>query len=90
MVDWQEQECPPFGCVFVLARLQIGKNAIEIETKTSGVLFANRSYFVDDAISHLHLPSAREQGQVFSFARPMISQPVISSRLSMRSIRALI
>jgi hypothetical protein len=33
---------------------------------------------------------ARERGQVVSLARSVISQPAISSRLSIRSIRALI
>ncbi len=42
----------PFGGMSVLARLKIRKYAVEIEIQAGGVLLANRTYLVNDAISH--------------------------------------
>jgi hypothetical protein len=51
---------PPFGGMSVLARLKIRKYAVEIEIQAGGVLLANRTYLVNDAISHYRLPRARQ------------------------------
>ena len=46
--------------MLALTHLKIGKNTVEIKTKTGGMLLTNRTYFVDDAIRHFRLPRVRQ------------------------------